>query len=327
MRFVRRLVEAVEQAGVPRSALLRGAGIDAALLEDLEARVPRSQLHRIFELALDLTGDPALGLHWSEGLNASGFAPVTHLLAHAANMREAFALLSSVERLLTDRSCFQLIEQGDKATVHCPSAAGTPLRIQRFAAEMRVTAFFLMIRFFSGHGRPERVCFEYAAPPYRDEYTRIFGRAESFEQPFTGLVFPRAMLEIPSPYKDDEMRDSLRAIAERRIMRLTQHGSYAQRLRELLLQRGASRRIDMQTAARSLGLSVRSLRRRLAAEGRSYRAIETDALAIAAKQLIRDQRRTIQEAAEEMGFSDTTTFHRAFKRWTGMTPMACREES
>src|SRR5262249_48691500 len=112
---------------------------------------------------------------------------------------------------------------------------------------------------------------------------------------------------------------------ERRTMRLTHGVPYALRVREFLVQQGSPRRIDMETVARALGLSVRSLRRRLASEGKPYSAVENDALAIVAKHLLRDKQRTIHETAYEMGFSDTTTFHRAFKRWTGTTPSAYRE--
>ena len=80
----------------------------------------------------------------------------------------------------------------------------------------------------------------------------------------------------------------------------------------------------MQAVALALGISVRSLRRRLAAEGRSYQSVESEALATAAKRLLRDERRTIQDTADRMGFADTTAFHRAFKRWTGTTPSAYR---
>jgi AraC-like DNA-binding protein len=81
----------------------------------------------------------------------------------------------------------------------------------------------------------------------------------------------------------------------------------------------------MSRVARTLGLSRRSLRRRLVSEGSSYKTIVKEALAIVAKHYLREKRLTIQETAYEMGFADTSTFHRAFKRWTGRTPSAYRE--
>jgi len=83
----------------------------------------------------------------------------------------------------------------------------------------------------------------------------------------------------------------------------------------------------MPSVARALDLSVRSLRRRLAAEGHSYDALLHEALAIVAKRLLHDSDRTIREVAYEMGFSEPSTFHRAFKRWTGTTPAAFRDHA
>jgi AraC-like DNA-binding protein len=100
--------------------------------------------------------------------------------------------------------------------------------------------------------------------------------------------------------------------------------SYAERVRDLLLENGAQTRIDMNAVARSLGLSARSLRRRLCDEGISYNTIAESALATLAKQLLADQARSIQETAYTMGFSDPSAFYRAFKRWTGTTPKTFR---
>ena len=69
---------------------------------------------------------------------------------------------------------------------------------------------------------------------------------------------------------------------------------------------------------------MRSLRRRLEAEGKSYLEIENEAFATVANHLLRERHLTIQETAFEMGFLSTSTFHRAFKRWTGTTPNASR---
>ena len=82
---------------------------------------------------------------------------------------------------------------------------------------------------------------------------------------------------------------------------------------------------DMTGAARALGMSVRSLRRRLADEGTSYTEIETAAFEILARRLLVEQMLTIQQTAHALGFRSTTGFHRAFKRFTGMTPKEFRD--
>src|SRR5215471_16100181 len=77
---VRGLVEAVE--------LLGARELEPAELEHEDASVPRSVVYRLCERALELTGDPAFGLHWIEHLCAAAFNPVSHLVAHAATLRQ-----------------------------------------------------------------------------------------------------------------------------------------------------------------------------------------------------------------------------------------------
>jgi AraC-like DNA-binding protein len=327
MHVVRALAAAVERTGVPQAELLRAAGLDSAELDALERRLPRSEVYRICELAIDLTGDPAIGLHWAERLTGATFIPLSHLIAHAAHLRQGFASMAQFGRLLSDEPSFELEEQGDKVTLRCLASPEESARIQRFVAEMIVGSFFRILRSFNRQALPQQVSFAYAAPPYCGEYERVFEHAARFEQPFTGIVFARALLDAASPHKDEGMHAAVTALAERRMSRLAQQVPFAARVQEFVAQHGWPERVDMQAAARSLGLSVRTLRRRLGAEGKSYQEVESDALAGVAKHLLRDKQRTIQETAHEMGFSDATTFHRAFKRWTGTTPSAYREST
>ncbi|HEX7478127.1 MAG TPA: helix-turn-helix transcriptional regulator [Polyangiales bacterium] len=81
----------------------------------------------------------------------------------------------------------------------------------------------------------------------------------------------------------------------------------------------------MRRAARELGLSVRSLRRRLAEEGVCYRELAQNILEERSRQLLRDPEVSVQQAAHELGFADASAFHRAFKRWIGVTPSEFRE--
>jgi AraC-like DNA-binding protein len=128
-------------------------------------------------------------------------------------------------------------------------------------------------------------------------------------------------MDTVSPYQDDDTHEALRTIAERH-MSSSHKASVALRVREHLLQQRSGHRTEMSIVARALGLSVRSLRRRLADEGKSYSAVATDAFVMVAKHFLVDGQRSIQETAYEMGFSHCGAFHRAFKTWTGTTPRA-----
>lgn len=325
VRVVRALLEVVEQKGVPLERFLRVAQLDPEEVHATDARWSRARVYGLCEAALELTGDAALGLHWAETVGDGTFVPISALIAHSPTLRQGFESLAHYYRLLSDQASFQFIESDDKVTVRGARIAGGSLRMQRFVAEMMAAGFQRLVRCVRAHARPESVNFEYPAPSYAAEYVRVFGDVVRFDQPFTGLVFDRALMDLPAPHKDEDVHEALKGLAERRLLRITQKTPYALRVRDLLVQQACPLRADMTTVARQLGMSVRSLRRRLAEEDKTYNDVATEALVIVAKQFLGDKQRTIQETAYEMGFSDTSTFHRAFKRWTGITPSAYRE--
>ena len=115
------------------------------------------------------------------------------------------------------------------------------------------------------------------------------------------------------------VHEALRTIDGPRIPRLEERTPYAPRVHDLLVGLGPHQ-TSMQEVAHALGMSVRTLRRRLSAEGAPYNGILSEAFAVVAKHYLPDKQLTIQETALELGFSSASTFHRAFKRWTGTTP-------
>jgi AraC-like DNA-binding protein len=324
-RVVQGLVEAVESVGVPRSYLLRAAAIEPEQLELTDFRLLCSEVYRLCEVAVDLTADPALGLHWAEKLSGDTFNPISHMLAHSPTLRQALDAFQQCARLLTDQVSYVLIEGEDTVTVRCAPPPSASMRARRFTAEMLLGSFVRLVRSFSPAARPRHVNFDYPAPPYSAEYARMFGGAERFGQAHSELVFDKALMDVVSPHKDDDVHRALRAIAERRVLQLTDRVPYSLRVRDFLVQQAPAARAEMSTVARSLGMSVRSLRRRMDSEGKTFNSVANDAQAIVAKSLLRNTQRTIQEVAYELGFADTSSFHRAFKRWTGTTPLAYRE--
>lgn len=322
---VRGLVEAVERAGVSRSRFLAAASLPSDLLDALEARIPLAQIQQLCELAVSETCDPALGLHWAGWLSERMFVPVSHLIAHSKSLRHGFELLAQFFPLLCDHAAYRVVETDQQVVVQRLNGPGESTCYRRFNAEIMVGGFWRLIATFSGFAVPGHACFEHAPPPEQAEYQQFFGRAVAFEQRFTGVVFDRALLDASAPQKDEGVLEALQQVAERRMLRINRSAPYALRVRELVVS-GFREGTDMQRTARALDMSARSLRRHLLAEGKSYNDVINEALSIVATRLLRDDRRTIQEVAYELGFSEMSAFYRAFKRWTGTTPRAWREQ-
>jgi len=139
-------------------------------------------------------------------------------------------------------------------------------------------------------------------------------------------VFDRQFLDCQQHPRHVEVYLAMKALAERKLTRITRQGALAQRLREFLAAQPPPAYADMETAARWFGISVRSLRRKLELEHASFTGVLAEARATVAKRMLEDPDRSIGETAHALGFSEASAFHRAFKRWTGMTPTAYRSQ-
>jgi AraC-like DNA-binding protein len=305
------LIEAVEPAGVARDDLLRAAQIDPRRLDDIDGRLDRDEYDRAEMAALDLTGDEALGLHMGERVTIRAFDVLADLASHAPTLRDAFEGFNRFQRIVDDGPLASLDEQGDVATVRYRFVRSSP-RCNRLRAEFAMVGYQRMIRHLARREGPAKaVYFEHSAPPYRAEYTRIFGGGERFDHEFTGIEFERELLDRTGLAQNGELYSVLESLAARKLSRVTREGGHAERLRDYLVSSAGAQRPQMEAVARSLGISVRSLRRRLDEEGVSYTGLLNEARATLAKRMLDDPHRSIYETAYAMGFSDPSAFHRA----------------
>jgi len=322
--MVRVLVDAVERAGVAREDLLRSQDVDAARLAEADGRVDTGGFAALQMRAMDLTADEALGLHMAERTHDGAFDIIAHLVSHAPTLREALALCGQFQRLIMDDSHITLRETATCGAIRFHFARSFE-RADRMQAEFALAGFLRLARVFGGPGVAPRVAsFEHARPPHHREYGRVFGDVVRFGQPTTELAFDRAVLDREQLHQHPELFTVLRSQAERALARVAVGLGPADEVRRYLLARPPSGIPDASTAARDLGLSARSLRRRLAADATSYRSLVRATLEASAGHMLCDPRRSIQQTADALGFSNVGAFHRAFKRWTGETPAQYR---
>jgi AraC-like DNA-binding protein len=316
--FVRTVVDAVERAGAD---LRSRFPLDWRRLEQPEARVEFDQFAQMLSTAVAITGDEALGLHIAEQMPEGAGDLLAHVAAHAPTMREAVEACSQFVPLAIDGVALGPRDEGDVFVVDYAFPRSTPLA-DRVLAELIVAGLVRLARTFTHPAAvPRFVAFEHERPPHHREYARVFGEGVRFGQPGTAIGFGREVADRTQLHRHTELYDlRLRTEARRRVERMGTGARATHHLRQYLLAMPAARIPDISRAARDLGMSERSLRRHLAADGTTYRDVVRSTLEASAGRMLRDPTQSIKETAAALGFANTGAFHRAFKRWTGMTP-------
>jgi AraC-like DNA-binding protein len=324
--FVRMLLSELRLRNLPESALLAGSNIDAATLSNLRATISTEQWVSLLLRAIELTGDPALGIAMGETWSQSMLQVVGQLIVSCRTMRDALAVFERYHPLLGNNSTWRLEEQGETAWLYCDQAIEHPVAA-RIGIEAVLTLTYRIGRGFVGESTmgAQEVWFRHGEPPYVKQYERVFECPLRFGQERNALVFSRHVLDVVQPHGDDTMREVLSTSADA-LLRERDSESVAERVRALLRYEQDIERMNVRYIAGRLNMNVRALRRRLGAEQCPLSNLLDEArLRVAQRELARPGA-SIKEVAHGLGFSEASAFHRAFKRWSGQTPAQFMKE-
>jgi len=321
--LVRALVEALDRNGVHGRQMLQEAGFDPARLDATDDWLDLGGFDDLIEHAVRFTGDPAFGLHWGERSTLMKYDLMPQLVATARDLRTALTAVLKFQRILNDRPDLTL-EEGPSVSRLAWSLGSRRETAYLVRAESGVVGFSRVLQYFSGgEAGPSRVTFDYPAPGHAAEYTRILGNNVAFDEPMLALDFESSLLDVPQVQHNPRIYEAVEIEAERALGRVLGGKQHSELLRQHLFDAfpGAP---DMNQVARQLGMAARSLRRRLSEEGTSFQELVVEARVARATRLLEDPRRSIKDTAYAMGFASPSAFHRAFKRWTGVSPSSVR---
>ncbi|MGD8862213.1 MAG: AraC family transcriptional regulator ligand-binding domain-containing protein [Myxococcales bacterium] len=293
--------------------------------EPFEVRLPVSDFGALLERAVALTGDPAIGLRCGLHASEAAFDLMAPLIAHVPTLRDALREIRQFHALAFDAAHLHLSERMGVARLRCDFPRQDDAT-DRHIAELLMAGFMRLLRGF-GCTRQDlhATRFEHRTPAYHHRYAEAFEGSARFAEEVTALEFSAELLDRPHLHSNPALHDLLHSQAEQRLARIARPRCFVEGLKVYLISHPASRTPEMGAAARELGVSVRTLRRRLAERNTSYRSVLGEVQRERACALLRNPDLTLQQVADEMGFSDAPPFHRAFKRWTGMTACEYRK--
>ncbi|MGQ7959491.1 AraC family transcriptional regulator [Pseudomonas sp. SP16.1] len=324
--YAEALLALAVELGTPRQTLLAAARVRPEVLGSPHGRLSFADFHLLTQAALERCGEPALGLVLGQRLNVSTHGILGYAVLASANLGKALQFALKYYRVLGLAFELELVEQGEDLELR--AIESFPMgRQSRFAAEGLLTSIHTIARFLLGEElRGLAVGFAHAAPDYVERYTEVFGVPARFEQPCHWLRLPRHYLQRPMALANPATVQMCERQCEALLASLDVQDGLLTRLRRLLLARPGDFP-DLDSAARALHTSGRSLRRHLAQIGTSYQQVLDEVRRRLALQYLSTTHLPLYEIAQLLGFSDPSNFRRAFRKWTGKLPGDYRNEA
>ncbi len=321
---VRKMRAALADAGVDPAAFFAGVGLDPAVVADPDGRVPLEKLHALWEAAVRVLPRADASVLAAERYSPGDYGLVGFIAMNSATLREGIRDVVRYVGLWTDDPGMALHDDGTLAVAYRTPFADRPglrLATEATLAELLHGARLLTQTRIT----PREVRFRHGAPADLSAHAALFGCAVRFGASDDAMVLGREDLALPLPKADPQLGAYLRTLANEALeKRAGAETSPLHRVREVLaeeLQKGLP---SIGRVARRVATSERTLRRRLEANGGSFRALLDETRAELARSYVSDVRLPLSEVAFLLGFSERSAFNRAFKRWTDATPSEWR---
>ncbi|MCL6270865.1 AraC family transcriptional regulator [Sansalvadorimonas sp. 2012CJ34-2] len=323
--FVRSALVGVIHKGIDCRPLLEQADVPADVLENPERRVEPEAYSRLVQVICRELNDEFFGLSGST-CPPGAFAMMVQACITCASLGDALKRSQKFFSMVAPSFRYSLDVHGEEAIVSVEHIHPGELD-DHFLVESLLICIVRWSSWIIGrHLLLNRVDFCRREPRDVDEYNLLFPCLRNYEQPVNRVIFSSRYLDMPVVQDARALDAYLTEVPGNLLTRYRHDDSISAHIRRRLENMSYEDLPSFEDIAFSLNMSTQTLRRRLKAEGNSYREIKDSIRRdIAVYHLLR-QDLSINEIAEATGFAEPSTFHRAFKKWTGLTPGAWRDE-
>ncbi|RAK57411.1 AraC family transcriptional regulator [Phenylobacterium deserti] len=317
-RFPPTLWRAMRGAGLEPAKVLRMAGLPSSLHLDASALLCTAQLFAIWNAAEAIAEEPDLALRILQAADRAGHQPAFIAALYASDFRDA---IGRIERFKRMGACE--VFRTEEASGLWSITKDWPFATEAEpAVSIDLSFMFLLELGRRGTGRritPARV--EYRRPgPASAELEDYYGAPIVWGALRNAMFFHVSDLAAPFPGHSPEFLELVTPGLAAAFAELQEGQEIAERVKAVLKRSLASGRPEVAHVARDLGMSERTLQRRITDEATTFRALLADARRELSEQLLADPAIHIDEVTYLLGYQDTTSFYRAFKEWAGVSP-------
>ena len=320
--LVRMAYHGLLNLNVDADEVLRRCGLDPAQLYKPNLRTHFSAQPLFWEAAVELSGDPCIGLHLGENMPVYKGQILEYLLLSSTTFGDGLKRVLNYQRLISDAMHGEVTES---PTPYLTNYFSEHRYLTPHLAEAMVVSLIRFLQSVSDDKfKPTRICFTHTAKTNLEEYQRVFQCPVEFNTQQFKLYFDPDILNYRSPYAEPELLSMHVQSADQHMQQLEKRDLIV----EVRSQVGAlleSGHITLKRISAELCMSPRQLRHQLTVAGTSLQRIITQHRKSLSRRLLSQTDESIAEIVYLTGFSEPSTFYRAFKRWEGMTPIEYRQ--
>ncbi|MFT5594982.1 MAG: AraC-like DNA-binding protein [Oceanicoccus sp.] len=322
-------LKAASDFGLEPEQILNATHVSLEILNNDVKRITGEEFQRILAYLAKTTQDPCFGLKSSRYVQAGSYSVLGYMVMNCKSLKDAIRITPVYEQLVGDmgHTDIHALEDGSlEMRWHChytdPSVR--PHMIANVLGSWINFARFLVDK---PNGNPRKIYFEFDQPDHNAmlQFQSMFQCPMEFNCEYSALIIDQKLLALPMRQPDEQLLKTLENHADILMANISDKQPLPMQTKNVikgLLVEGIPRK---EMVAKRLGMSERTMQRRLQQHDTSYQNILDDVRQEQAKHLLITTELSIQDIAARLGFSEPRSFHRSFKSWLGITPGEFRE--
>lgn len=323
--WIRQLAAELQRAGCAADQILGQAGVDRQKIAADGARLPFSKHAAVFELAAEAMQDPCLGLNFGRSRDTRDAGLIGYVGLASPSLVDALKNLARYRRVFSDAAemdVSDLLTDGSmRWWFHGSGVSGA-----RQCVEFSAANLLRAVRGLVGEPiTPLQVSFVHPRRDGRADFEAFFGCKVVFGAAENVIVLRKADLARPIRSADDRLLALLLRYCEEVLSRHSAPPpALVERVERMIADRLSKGEARLATVAAACGMSTRSLTRRLAEHGTSFKDLVENLRRELALRYLEETTLSLTEIAFLLGYSEVSSFNHAFRRWTGKTPSTVR---